>query len=90
MNFRVVWLRKVVAALARSYVYARETGRDATAITRAMAEIDAGLERNPSSLGESRPEGHRVHIINPITIGFEVFDDERVVVVTFVRYHPHD
>jgi hypothetical protein len=90
MNYRVVWLRKVVAALARSYLFARDTGRDAGAITRAMAEIEAGLERNPSSLGESRPEGHRLYIVNPITLGFEVFVEERVVVVTSVRYHPHD
>jgi hypothetical protein len=90
MNYRVVWLRKVVSDLARSYVYAREAGRNAGAITRAMADIEAGLERHPSDLGESRPEGHRLYIVNPITIGFEVFDDERVVVVTLVRYHPHD
>lgn len=55
-----------------------------------MAEIEAGLERHPLGLGESRPEGHRLHIVNPITIGFEVFDDEHVVVVTSVRYHAHD
>lgn len=90
MNFRIVWLFKVLRNLTASYVYARTVGRDTAAITRAMAQLDNVLGQSPMSVGESREEGVRVLIVNPLTVYFEVHDDERTVVVTMVRYHRRD
>jgi hypothetical protein len=55
-----------------------------------MAQIDAVLEQNPTTVGESREEGVRVFIVNPLTVYFEVHEDERTVIVTAVRYHRRD
>jgi hypothetical protein len=87
MNFRVIWLFDALDRLANSYLYARRHGRDPEAITRAMARIDSDMERGPATLGESRAGSRRVYIVNPITVFFEVHEDEHVVAVTAVRYH---
>jgi plasmid stabilization system protein ParE len=52
-----------------------------------MAQIDADMERDPATLGESRSGNRRVYIVNPVTVFFEVHEEERVVAVTAVRYH---
>lgn len=90
MTFRVIWQYQVLHQVAASFVYARQVGRDAGAITRAMAQIDTALERNPAQAGESRDEGARVLIINPLTVFFEVHEDEQTVIVFACRYHRRD
>jgi hypothetical protein len=87
MKYRLVWLFDALDNLAASYLYARRSGRDPEAITRAMAQIDKDMERGPATLGESRAGSRRVYILNPITVFFEVHADEQVVAVTAVRYH---
>ena len=87
MSFRVVWLSDALDALAASYLYARRKKRDPEEITRAMAAIDRELEARPTTAGESRYGNNRILIVNPLTIYFEVHDDEHVVVVTALRYH---
>jgi uncharacterized protein (DUF1697 family) len=90
MSFRVVWQYKVIRELTSSYVYARMVGRDTDALVRAMARLDAILERNPTTAGESREEQVRVLIVNPLTVYFEVYEDEQVVLITAMRYHRRD
>ncbi|MBO0698403.1 MAG: hypothetical protein J2P46_08420 [Zavarzinella sp.] len=87
MNLRVVWLYDALDNLAASYLYAKRSGRDPQAITRAMAQIDKAMERDPATLGESRAGLRRVYIVNPITVYFEVHREEQFVAVTAVRYH---
>jgi hypothetical protein len=87
MNYRLLWLYDALDDLAASVLYARKVGRDPEAITRAMAQIDADMERAPATLGESRSGRRRVYIVNPVTTFFEVHPDERLAVVTAVRYH---
>lgn len=87
MKFRVIWLLDALDRLANSYLYARRHGRDPEAITRAMAQVDTAIDRAPTTTGESRAGARRVYIVNPITVFFEVHEDEKVVVVTAVRYH---
>lgn len=85
MNFRVVWPRRAIESLAR--VYLASTDREqATAVTAAMAEVDRQLERFPQTAGESRIGNDRILFVRPIVVEFEVFADERVVVVTDARY----
>jgi len=87
MTFRVIWLYNALNALAASYLYARRKNQDPDAITRAMARIDTVLQSNPAEVGESRSGRRRVFIENPLTVFFEVHDDEQTVVVTAMRYH---
>lgn len=87
MNFTVIWLHRVLARLAANYLAARRQGQGA-AITRAMARIDQLLEHDPSQQGESRTGSTRVLVERPLTVNFEIHEDERIVVITGVRYAP--
>jgi hypothetical protein len=65
-----------------------EQGEDMGPITRAMAEIDRLLAREPQTQGESREAFERVLIVPPLTVTFEVHEDEHVVLVLRLRYSP--
>jgi hypothetical protein len=87
MSHVVVWLDLAEDQLAAAYLAAQ--ARDAaTAVTEAAARLEAALRLRPSSLGESRGQHQRFVVVRPLAIRFEVHDDERVVVVTDVRYMP--
>jgi hypothetical protein len=86
MRFRVVWLRPALGAATHAYVWLRENGGDAEAITRAMAKIDALLERDPPNQGESRTPVERVLTEAPLTVRYEIHEEEQVVVVWRVVY----
>ena len=88
MNFTVIWRRALLPRLAEFYVNALERGQDAAAVTRAVAEIDQRLGGRPETQGESRGEFERVLIVWPLSVSFEVHEDERVVYVLRVRYAP--
>ena len=85
-KFTVIWQHKVLPRLTDIYVTARQQGRDTAAITRAVAQIDSLLETNPGSQGESRSRYERILIVSPLTVKFEVYDDERVALISSVRY----
>jgi hypothetical protein len=89
MNYTVIWLHKLIDQVAAFYVEAREQGGDTAAITQAFAQIDSLLETNPTTCGESRDNQERVLIVSPLSVHFEIHEDERSVVVTTVRYSPH-
>lgn len=86
MKFRVVWLRPALEQANRDYNRLFETGRDAQSITRAMAQIDLLLGKDPHSQGESRSEGERILTEAPLTVQYEIHDDVHVVVVWRVVY----
>lgn len=79
-------MRQAIESLARAYLSADAVG-NASAVTAAMAEADRLLAANPSDVGESRQGTDRVLILPPVVVEFEVFADERIVVVTVARYH---
>jgi hypothetical protein len=85
MNFRVLWPQRVMRELTRAYLVAREAG-EADAVTTSMAEVDAHLSANPTTAGESRDGAERILVIRPVVVEYEVFEDERVVVLTAARY----
>ena len=60
----------------------------ARAVTDAAARLDQLLRVSAASLGESRGGHRRVAVVRPLAVQFEVHDDERVVIVTDVRYTP--
>jgi len=81
-RYRVLWKRLASEVqLASFVVQAIERGEDVGAITRAVGEIDRLLESDPQERGESRDLGERILIVQPLAVTFEVFEDERVVVV---------
>jgi hypothetical protein len=85
MPYKVIWLSLVIRRVAQLYLDLRSVGGDTEAMTRAMAAVDRELERAPLAVGESRNDPARVIIERPLTVYYEVYPDERVVVVTSVR-----
>ena len=86
--YRVLWRRMLVDLLTQIYTNIFQSGGDTSALTRAAAEIDRLLAIDPASRGESRDGAERVLIVEPLTIFFEVFEDEKTVVLMQLVYHP--
>lgn len=86
MTYRVVWLNRALGQLADIYRACLVLGVGADAVVRASAAADRLLGPNPSGVGESRSGNERVLIEEPLTVYYEVHDDERVVVITSVVY----
>lgn len=89
MNYRVLFLSAADQALAAAYLTARAAG-DAVAFNRAVREAEGSLTDEPETAGESRAAGtgKRLLAVPPAVIEYEVFPDDRVAVVSNVRYVP--
>jgi hypothetical protein len=72
--------------LTQAYLVAREAG-EADAVTTSMAQVDTLLSANPTTAGESRDGAERILVVRPVVVEYEVFEDERVVVVSAARYY---
>jgi hypothetical protein len=86
MNFRLLWIDRAIAALTSIYLLALNRGVG-DAVVEAAARADVRLSKNPNDVGESRAAHERVMFESPLTVYFEVHEEEQVVVVTSVRYH---
>ncbi len=86
MTFTVVWRWQAINELAAATHRVLERGGGSSALTAAAARTDALLRRTPATAGESRSNQERVVIDAPLTVYFEVHEDERVVIVLSVRY----
>jgi len=87
MKWIVVWPDGPLAELARNYVPLWGTPAG-DAVTQAMARVDLLLERNPTDAGESRAGHQRIMFESPLTLEYEVHAEQRVVIITRVRYTP--
>ncbi len=88
-RFTVIWKRSLIEKDLASYVAeAMEKRGNVGAITRAMTEIDRLLSQRPESEGESRANFERVLIVPPLTVTYEVHEDEQIVYVLRSRYSP--
>jgi len=88
-RYTVIWRRYLVdRVLAEVVVQAMQRGENVQAITQAMAEVDRLLSLQPEEQGESRADYERVLIVSPLTVTFEVFEEEHIVAVIKVRYSP--
>lgn len=85
MNYAVIWLAAAERGLVDEYLVARDHGQDEL-IAPAVVRIDRALRDHPETYGESRADNERVEYEAPLTVEFEVFPDERVVVITWVKY----
>lgn len=88
MNYRVVWRRTVRDNIYTAAHLAYEMGRDAQALSHAVADIELRLSDEPAAEGESRSGAERVTIVAPLTVVFEVFEDSKTVLVYEAVYHP--
>jgi len=88
MNYAVIWLRSVDTRLADIYLTARRRRESTAAVTAASARIDDLLGRDPLAVGESRGTDYRILFARPLSVTYEVHEDEQVVVVVDVRYLP--
>lgn len=86
--YRVIWRRALIDLLTQIYTKVFEQGGDTEAITRAAARIDQLLANDPADQGESRDHYERVLIVGPLTVVFEVFEDERVALILKLVHHP--
>jgi hypothetical protein len=83
VKYAVRWTRKArLQQLAQVWLNAP----DRNAVTAAANEVDRLLAANPSDLGESRAGGLRVLIVEPLIVGYIVFEDDLRVIVFSIRY----
>ena len=87
MNYRVIWGHAIVNDLTEIYLWVWENGRDTGAVTAAVAEIDNLLQANPATRGESQAGEERILFALPLSVTFEVYEEERIIFVSAVRYH---
>lgn len=88
MNYRVVWRHRLRHGLHQVTFIAHELGRDVVALQRAIEAIELDLSDNPREQGESRAGAERVLIVNPLTVFYEVFEEQQAVLIYAAVYHP--
>ena len=85
-SFNVIWRRRLLETDITEYVVSAMQGHhDLQKLTAAMNEVESLLGSDPNSTGESRDEFERVVIIPPLTVYFEVYEDEKVVFINRVQ-----
>jgi plasmid stabilization system protein ParE len=77
MNYTVVWRPTAEQRLAQIWTDAV----DRRAITDAADLIDAVLCASPCEIGESRAGNTRVLTVMPLSVYYDVHDDDRLVAV---------
>lgn len=84
MSYRVRWKRTAKDQLASIWISAA----DRASVTAAAQHIDALLQTNPATRGESRSGFRRILIMLPLAVVFKVHEPEQKVTVLSVRYMP--
>ncbi len=88
-HHRVIWKTSLIQnRLAGLVLRLMQRGQDVSVITQAMAEIDRRLSSNPSHQGESRADFERILIVDPLTVTYDVIDDEGLVYVLTLVHRP--
>jgi hypothetical protein len=75
VRYTVLWKPEAERRLAELWLNAV----DRNAVTQAANEIDRRLQTNPDQEGESRSDGRRLLLVNPLAVLFEVVPDDRIV-----------
>ena len=79
--FEVRWMRVADAELME--IWSQATNRNA--ITAAVDAVDRQLKSDPIDLGESREGAERILFATPLIVRFQVFEEDRRVLVLGVR-----
>jgi hypothetical protein len=77
--FQVEWLQSALDELARLWIQADSTLRQA--LTAAAHEVDQRLQRDPVNEGESRPGRRRIMFVPPLAVTFRLEGDGQTVTV---------
>ncbi len=88
MNYRVVWRKRVADQIHTAAFLMFEHGRRDAPLVEALAAIDERLQSRPHEVGESRGDGERVLIHAPLTVWYEVFEQDGVVIVYDAVLYP--
>jgi hypothetical protein len=77
MNYTVVWRPTAEQALAQIWIDAV----DRQAVTDAADLIDAILRTSPHDVGESRAGNTRILTVMPLSIYYDIHEEDRLVAV---------
>ena len=88
VSFRVVWRQRVRRRLDVLTFLAGERGGSPDQIHLAVAEIDSRLAADPSNEGESRQGSERVLVVHPLSVTYEEFEPDRVVIIYEAVLYP--
>lgn len=77
MTYTVMWRPSAERCLAEIWTNAE----DRQAITEAANDIDALLRTDPMGVGESRVVNIRILTVSPLTIYYDVHEEDRLVAV---------
>ena len=81
MSFTVVWKALAEEQLAEIWL----ASEDRNAVSRTARELEEQLRQRPLEVGESRDGATRVVMQPPLAVHFDVFEDDRLVVVLSVK-----
>ena len=87
MNFRVVWRERVLSDLHTRIFLAFEMGGYQDTLLAAADRIQHALNTAPETAGESRDDTERVLIESPLTVTYEVFPNQQVVLIYSLTVH---
>lgn len=87
MDYQVNWPLSWIERILEFHQSAR-SWRDTAAINSALTVIEDALRRRPLHSGESRDGRRRVIYEPPIQVQYDVFQDERSVLVVGIHYFP--
>jgi hypothetical protein len=86
-GYRVIWRRQVIESRIAGFMLELMNRNESTApLIRAMNRIDEVLRLDPNNSGESRADFERIYFEPPLSVTYEVHEDERVVIVLRARY----
>lgn len=86
-RYRVVWRRVVTERRIVEFMLELAARQESTEpLYQAMNRIDELLATSPNDIGESRADFERVYFEPPLSITYEVQEDEHLVIVLRARY----
>ena len=88
MIHRVVWRKRVADQIHTAAFLMFEHGRSEAPLNEALASITERLKHRPNEEGESREGNERVLIQSPLTVWYEVFEQDGVVVIYDAVLYP--
>jgi hypothetical protein len=88
MSYRVIWRQRILHQLHTATFLILERGGDPQPLAQAVREIGSLLASAPFQAGESRSENERVLISPPLSVRFEAFESDQVVMIYEAILYP--
>jgi hypothetical protein len=86
MKYSVYWRDSALAQVRVRAFLDLEMDVHHNTVEQAVEVIDRHLSSTPDSSGESRTDSERVLIVPPLSVHYEVFDEQQVVLIYHVKY----